>query len=449
MSSDMMSIAKSGIRASRAALDVTASNIANAASETYVRRSVTTVEVVGGTLSMTQAAVSLSGTRITGITRNADTFRQAEVRRTGADAARADAEVTGLTGIESAVEQSGAYDAVVDFEASLQQLATSPTDGSLRAATVEKARTMAQTFNTAAQGLDAAGEGLRLEAQGGVDSVNSAAAALAKVNQKLSRAIDGSSDQSSLLDQRDALLEQMSQQTGIATTINADKTATVTLGGATGVALVNGASAGTLAMTSASDGTIAFSVTNGGTSKAVTLDAGALAGKSQALVTLASTRSQLDAVAASVIGTVNAAQAQGVDIKGNAGQPLFSGTGAGDMAMVASGGDALATAPAGAAAGSRDASNLTALRSAWDSATPARAMDQVLFDISSAVAGRTVTRDTLQSIADTTSAALKAQTGVDFDEEATNLVRYQQAYQASGRVMQVASDIFDTILGIR
>jgi flagellar hook protein FlgE len=29
-----------------------------------------------------------------------------------------------------------------------------------------------------------------------------------------------------------------------------------------------------------------------------------------------------------------------------------------------------------------------------------------------------------------------------------NLVRYQQAFQASGRAMQVASDIFDTLLGI-
>ena len=46
-------------------------------------------------------------------------------------------------------------------------------------------------------------------------------------------------------------------------------------------------------------------------------------------------------------------------------------------------------------------------------------------------------------------AYLAAQAGVDLDEEAVNLVRFQQAFQASGRVMQVASDIFDSILGIR
>jgi flagellar hook-associated protein 1 FlgK len=40
--------------------------------------------------------VSLSGVRVTGVLRNADAFRQAEVRRTAADTARADTEVTGL-----------------------------------------------------------------------------------------------------------------------------------------------------------------------------------------------------------------------------------------------------------------------------------------------------------------------------------------------------------------
>ncbi|MCU6502367.1 flagellar hook-associated protein FlgK [Rugamonas sp. A1-17] len=39
--------------------------------------------------------------------------------------------------------------------------------------------------------------------------------------------------------------------------------------------------------------------------------------------------------------------------------------------------------------------------------------------------------------------------GVNLDEEAANLLRYQQAYQASGKVMQVASTLFDVLLNIR
>lgn len=45
-----------------------------------------------------------------------------------------------------------------------------------------------------------------------------------------------------------------------------------------------------------------------------------------------------------------------------------------------------------------------------------------------------------------TTAAQQAQSGVNLDEEATNLLRYQQAYQAAGRVMQIASTMFDTLL---
>jgi flagellar hook-associated protein 1 FlgK len=38
--------------------------------------------------------------------------------------------------------------------------------------------------------------------------------------------------------------------------------------------------------------------------------------------------------------------------------------------------------------------------------------------------------------------------GVNLDEEATNLLRYQQAYQASGKIMQIANTVFDTLLSI-
>jgi len=42
--------------------------------------------------------------------------------------------------------------------------------------------------------------------------------------------------------------------------------------------------------------------------------------------------------------------------------------------------------------------------------------------------------------------AEQSYSGVNLDEEAANLIRYQQAYQASGKVLQVASTLFDTLL---
>jgi flagellar hook-associated protein 1 FlgK len=46
------------------------------------------------------------------------------------------------------------------------------------------------------------------------------------------------------------------------------------------------------------------------------------------------------------------------------------------------------------------------------------------------------------------TSAQQSVSGVNLDEEAANLLRYQQAYQASGKVMQVASQLFDTLLSL-
>lgn len=39
--------------------------------------------------------------------------------------------------------------------------------------------------------------------------------------------------------------------------------------------------------------------------------------------------------------------------------------------------------------------------------------------------------------------------GVSLDQEAAALVRFQQAYQANAKVMQIASQLFDSILQVR
>jgi len=453
MASDLLSIGRSGAQAARVALDVTAQNIANASSEGYVRRSARLAEVssTGGMGAV--GDVSLSGVRLEGVVRNADLFRQAEVRRTGADAARADAEVAGLENVQAAVEQSNVYNAMVGFEGSLQQLVGDPTSASLRANVIESARTMVGTFNIAASALDAVGTGLRFEATDAITQVNTLSGELARVNLRLARAADASSDQTSLLDQRDSLLQQLSAFTDVSTRINADATVELRLGGASGPLMVQGGSAGTLGMTTAGDGTISFAVSGfTASSAAAALTGGSLAGKAQALVKLAAVHARLDSLADTMAATVNAAQTAGITPANAAGQPLFGGGApftAASLTLALPDGAGIATAPASAGANSRDATNLNALRTALGSADPVGGMDALLFDISGTVQGRTVTRDALRTIASGAQVSLQAQAGVDLDQEAVNLVRFQQAFQASGKVMQTAKDIFDTLLAIR
>ncbi|WP_375289072.1 flagellar hook-associated protein FlgK [Qipengyuania sp.] len=444
MASDLMTIAKSGAKAARSALDVTAQNIANANTEGYVRRSIETAEVANSSGMLRLGDFSLSGVRVAAVNRNADMFRQLEVRRTGADAARGSAALQGMENIEAAIEQSGLYGSVVAFEASIKQLASDPTANELRAAALAQADHMAQSFNLASSSLDQVGEGARFSAQGGVDEVNVLAEQLARTNTFLSRAAPGGSDRAMLLDQRDNLLAKISKQAGVTTSFNADGQVDLRLGGASGPLLVTGSTRQTLAMATAGDGTISFDV--GGT--ATNIATGGLAGHSATLSGVVSSKAQIDAAADNIINLVNASQAGGVDLAGNPGNPIFSGSGAAGIAMTLASPSGIATAPAGSPARSLDSSHIQALANALDSGAAAGRVSDAIFSVSSTVANQRIATEALETIASKARIALDQQSGVDLDEEAANLVRYQQAFQASGRAMQVASDLFDTLLGI-
>jgi len=444
VASDLLSIAASGARAARGALDVTAQNIANASSDGYVRRSAQMEEVAASGGQLRVGDISLSGVRISGIARNADMFRQAEVRRTNADAARATAELSGLQNIESAVEQAGIFPAIVEFEGALRQLGSDPVDPSLRAATVAAAETLANKFNIAANSLASVAEGAQFEAGAAIDEANVIAAELARVNVRLARAGAGSSDRASLLDQRDLMLERLSGIADITTSFSADGGVSVRVGGGAGPVLVAGGTASSLAMAVAAGGTLTFDV--GGT--AVALGGGSLAGRALALGEVADVRTRLDTLAETISTMANDAQAAGAALDGSAGQPLFTGTTAGTIRTAFSDGSLIATAPAGSPAGSRNTSNLAALRSALETGAVAELMNGLLFDVSSRVAGHEITTDALDAIAASARISLEQQAGVDLDTEAANLLRYQQAFQASGRAMQVAADVFDSLIAI-
>ncbi|OBX18864.1 flagellar hook-associated protein FlgK [Erythrobacter sp. QSSC1-22B] len=444
MASDMLSIAASGARAARGALDVTAQNIANASSDGYVRRSLRIEEVSASGGAGRNGDISLSGARIAEINRNADPFLQSEVRRTNGDLQRANTELSGLSNIESAIEQSGIFTSIVEFEASLQQLAGDSSDPSRRAAVLAEAETMASKFEITAAGLDSVGDGLRFDADAKVTEANIIGGELARVNLRLTRAGSGSSDRAALLDQRDQMLERLAGFSAVTTSFASDGTVAVSLGSAPARSFVQGGASGVLSSTPGPDGTLSFAVDGQPTNPG----SGRLAGATLALGTLAATRARLDTLANGLANTVNAAQAAGVGSDGSPGQPLFAGTTAATLRVVLASGQGIATAPAGAGAGSRDTQNLANLRQALATGNPAQQLSSLLFDVSSTVAGRNVTQSALETIASSARISLEQQSSVNLDTEATNLIRFQQAFQASGRAMQVASDIFDTLLGI-
>lgn len=445
MATDLLNIATSGIRAARAGLDTTAQNIANAGTKGYIRRTISLAELASPSSYAQVSDLSFSGVTIGGYSRNVDGFRQAEVRRTGADSARAATELDAFQNVESALEQSGLFPAMTAFETSLQHLSSDTTDPVLRTASLEAARALSRTFNLASTALDSAGESLRFAASDGTEQVNRLARELGRTNLELSRATPGAADQIMLLDQRDNLLGQIADYADIATSFGPNQTVQVRIGGSTGPLLVDGINVDPIAMTAAADGTI--SLANG--AGAVTLSGGTLAGQAQGLIMVRATRSALDGIAADLIAAANTAQAGNAALDGSAGQPLFSGNDAASIALALTSGAQLATAPAGAAARIRDPAGLNALRTALQSRDISGQIDGLLFQVSSATQGRQTTADALAGIAGSARIALDAQAGVNLEEEAVNLVRFQQAFQASSKAIQVASDMLDTLMAIR
>ncbi|MBM4181691.1 MAG: flagellar hook-associated protein FlgK [Betaproteobacteria bacterium] len=57
-------------------------------------------------------------------------------------------------------------------------------------------------------------------------------------------------------------------------------------------------------------------------------------------------------------------------------------------------------------------------------------------------------RDAFETLRQSAVSAQQSLVGVNLDEEAVNLVRYQQAYQAAARTMQIAASLFDELLNV-
>lgn len=447
MTSNLLSIAASGAAAAQAALNITGDNIANANTTGYVRRSIALDEVSTPSYAL-NADVTLSGVAVSGVTRNADAFLQEEVRRTGANSAASTTALAGYKNVEAAVENTGIYKQMTSLITALQTLQQAPANLAQRTTVLQDATGLASAFNTAATQLASVVSGQQQAAGVTVGNINTAAKSLAAINLQIAAATPGSLAQSSLLDSRDELLQQMSGYADISTTFGANGMVSVTLGGTSGAPLVSGGSAQTLAVTTGSTGALGYTVGGG----AVTLAGGTLAGNAQVIASANQVGSQLDAIAAKLASTVNAAQAAGTDLNGSTGTALFSGTTAATLAVTTTDGTKIATAAAGASSGSNDASNLatlnTTLTTAFNGGDPAGAVSNVLTAISAQVAQATTTQGALKTIADAASASLSNEAGVDINTEAVNLTRYQQAFQASGEVMQVAQTTFSMLLSL-
>jgi flagellar hook-associated protein 1 len=115
-------------------------------------------------------------------------------------------------------------------------------------------------------------------------------------------------------------------------------------------------------------------------------------------------------------------------------------------------GDTFTIAPnTGGIGDNRNAQLLAALANATlvgGGATFASALGQLTANIGAATHEATIESQAQAALLQQTERAAQAVSGVNLDEEAANLQRFQQAYQAAGQVLRIAGSLFDTILAI-
>jgi flagellar hook-associated protein 1 FlgK len=448
--SDLLGIGASGVRAYQSALTTVSENIANAATTGYARRAVQLNEIsTAGSVSITQRKMgSGSGVLVSGIVRSADAFRAADVRAAGADLARSQTAIGSLGAIQSALTGNLLGDRLTSFFNAAKAVAADPSATTPRQAMLESATAVAQAFTGTGKQLDAVSAELDATAVEAVSSLDELGASLAKINESLGRVQPGTSGAAQLADQRDQLLEQMSAISDVSVTTDAIGRATVRLGGAAGPVFVAGSDSGHVTYLRNAEGAVSFAVHRAGTSSTLTPGGGVLAGIADGAQRVAAAREQLDTIATAFVDGVNAVQAGGQNLDGTAGATMFaSGETPSDISMVLADPRGLAAASPGG--GARDNGNLAKLETLRTTGRVEANVTALVSTNASALSAKQAVADAQGAIRDNAVAALDSANGVNLDQEAVDLLRFQQAYQASARIIQVARETMQSILDIR
>ncbi|MBS0480424.1 MAG: flagellar hook-associated protein FlgK [Proteobacteria bacterium] len=448
--SDMLAIGASGLRAYQVALNTVSENIANAGTAGYTRRTTNIKEVasIGGVSA--QAIGSGEGAAVIGVQRADDMFKMAEVLSSGSDLGKTATSVSWLDRIETSMSGSVLGTRLSSFFTSATTLAGDPTSTAARSAMLEAATGVASAFSETGASLDRVSADLDTTTRDTVSSLNSLAATLARINQGLGRAAPGSAGNAALMDQRDQTLEAMSALTDVHVTYDNAGRASVNVGGSGGPLLVDGNFNATVGYARNTSGAISFSVLTGINQQVMAPTGGALAGIVDGAQRIADARQQLQGIAQNFVDGVNAVQAQGRDLDNAAGAAMFSIDPTAGAAQVS----ATLTDPRGIAAaavggGQRDNSNLAAFATLRTTGNFEGDVVDMTTANASALAQRKSVADAQQTIRDNAVSSRDALSGVDLDTEAVDLMRFQQAYAATSRVIQVARDTIQSIIDIR
>jgi flagellar hook-associated protein 1 FlgK len=457
-----LTAALTALHGHRRSMEVASQNIANASTPGYSRQRVD-LQAIGGPVIpgiFAQSPGVGSGVSITDVQRIRDMFLESRVRTEVGQ----NEYLVGKQLVLGRLEQTFGEPSDTGIQAQLSELWTSfadlanrPGDPAARTAVLKRAQIVADSFNSTAEGLGSLWLNSREQLDTVVSDINTIAATVAQLNKAVVAAKAAGQPANELADQRDVQVMKLAELAGVRGVAREDGSVDVLLGSA---ALVRGATsrqvsldgAPRLADQAANPLALTF-VDNGQPAEA---GGGRLAATMEMLqVTLPGYRDGLDVVAQSLRTAVNAQHAAGVDSNGDAGGLFFSGDTAELLRVVITDPADIAAATAGS--GPLDGTNADALADlAFPSADkldelgiddgPDRRYRQMVVDLG--VLTQTVNRrqGIQQAVLQEVEAARSSDSGVNLDEEMTNMVAFERAYQAAARVISTVDEMLDTLI---
>jgi flagellar hook-associated protein 1 len=412
--------ALSGLEAAQAAITTTGENIANANTAGYTRQAVQTSATAPLTIAGPNGGTQLgTGVSITDISRIRNQFLDVQYRAQNSATSNANSNASELGQVQTAVNDSsdsGLQSVMSSFWSSWTSLANDPSPTTLTGV-VGAGQTLASTFNAVAQQMQTVQSQASQQyaaLTGANGQVAQDAQQIATLNAQISQATQAGISPNTLMDQRDSALDDLSSLAQISVSTGSDGSVTVGFGDASSPLVSGTTVTWPQTLTSAAGGQL-----------------GSLLNISSSTGPVGQYISSLDGVANQVISSVNALQPS---------SPFFTGTSAATIAVSAN--PSTVQTASSSTSGNDLAQGIANLANG-----PAdQAYASFVSQVGSGVQGAQTTQATQQAVLTAVSNQRQSVSGVSLDEEMTNLIQYQQAYQASARVMNAINSTLDTLM---
>jgi flagellar hook-associated protein 1 FlgK len=325
---DILNTGKSALLAFQRALSTTSHNIANVNTEGYARQR---VSFESTNLADEALRYVGSGVRIGEIERLHDQFSTARVNSSTAEHSEELTHFTMASRLDNLVASDGISiaPAINELFNSMQDANSNASSIAFRNVVIDKTELLAERFQTLQSQFDDTQSEINARTRAAVDTVNEYATAIADINEQvlsLSSSIRNESA-NDLLDQRDLMVQKMSEQIEVSTVTQGNGTMNVYIG--KGVRLVVGSTAETIK--TAPDETypdrlqIKLGVGNDEINVKTKLQGGEIGGLSEfTSKTLYPAMQALGQLALVMADTLNKQHAAGVDMNGENGSALFT-----------------------------------------------------------------------------------------------------------------------------